>query len=366
MRKLQKLWIILFLGILFTAPVLFLTMPRHQYSTSERRKLKTMPAITMEGILDKSCMQSIEEYLLDHFPFREQLRRMKAYYAYDILQQKENNGIYVAGGCAGKLEYPLRESEIAKAADRMLSLKQQYFPDARTYYAIVPDKNYYQASAYGYPVMDYEKLDNILQKKLTDMSQISLWDTLTIEDYYCTDTHWRQERLQPVVDRIGEQLDFSIDLSTLRKESIYPFYGVYYGQSALPLQPDTICYYTDEIIENVQVWNLEDDQIESVYRPQITEKEGQVDLYDFYLGGASPVQVLTSPQAQTDRKLIIFRDSFGSSLAPLLSEVYHEIILIDTRYISASRLGEYVDFTDADVLFLYNTLLLNHASMLKE
>ena len=258
------------------------------------------------------------------------------------------------------------DSLVAKAADRMLSLKQQYFPDARTYYAIVPDKNYYQASAYGYPVMDYEKLDNILQKKLTDMSQISLWDTLTIEDYYCTDTHWRQERLQPVVDRIGEQLDFSIDLSTLRKESIYPFYGVYYGQSALPLQPDTICYYTDEIIENVQVWNLEDDQIESVYRPQITEKEGQVDLYDFYLGGASPVQVLTSPQAQTDRKLIIFRDSFGSSLAPLLSEVYHEIILIDTRYISASRLGEYVDFTDADVLFLYNTLLLNHASMLKE
>ena len=220
MRKLQKLWIILFLGILFTAPVLLLTMPKHLYSTSERRKLKTMPAITMEGILDKSCMQSIEEYLLDHFPFREQLRRMKAYYAYDILQQKENNGIYVAGGYAGKLEYPLRDSEIAQAADRMLSLKQQYFPDARTYYAIVPDKNYYQASAYGYPVMDYEKLDNILQKKLTDMSQISLWDTLTIEDYYCTDTHWRQERLRPVVDRIGEQLDFSIDLSSVPKKDI--------------------------------------------------------------------------------------------------------------------------------------------------
>ena len=77
MRKLQKLWIILFLGILFTAPVLLLIMPKQQYSISERRKLKTMPAITMDGILDKSCMQSIEEYLLDHFPFREQLRRMR-------------------------------------------------------------------------------------------------------------------------------------------------------------------------------------------------------------------------------------------------------------------------------------------------
>lgn len=366
MRKMQKLLVILFLGILFTAPVLLLIMPKQQYSTSERRKLKTMPAITMEGILDKSYMQSIEEYLLDHFPFREQLRRMKAYYAYDILRQKENNGIYVAGDYAGKLEYPLRESEIVKAADRMISLKQQYFPDARTYYAIVPDKNYYQAAANGYPSMDYEKLEKILQEKMTDMSQIPLWDTLTIEDYYCTDTHWRQERLQSVADRIGEHLGFSIDLSTLTKESIYPFYGVYYGQSALPLQPDTMCYYTDETIQNVRVWNLENNQIESVYRPQIVEKDGPTDLYDFYLGGASPVQILTSPQAQTDRKLIIFRDSFGSSLAPLLSEVYHEIILIDTRYISASRLGEYVDFTDADVLFLYNTLLLNHASMLKE
>ena len=58
MRKLQKLWIILFLGILFTAPVLLLIMPKQQYSISERRKLKTMPAITMDGILDKSCMQS--------------------------------------------------------------------------------------------------------------------------------------------------------------------------------------------------------------------------------------------------------------------------------------------------------------------
>ena len=366
MRKMQKVFVIVFSMILFAVPVLFLLMPKQQYSAAERRKLKTVPAITTESILDKSYMQSLEEYFLDHFPFREQLRRIKAYYADDILQQKENNGNYVAGGYAGKLEYPLRESEVTKAADRMMSLKQQYFPDARTYYAIVPDKNYYQAAAYGYPSMDYNRLEEILQKKLTDMSQISLWDTLTIEDYYRTDTHWRQERLQTVVDRIGEQMDFSLDMGNMSVQSVYPFYGVYYGQSALPLQPDTMYYCTSEAIDKVQVWNIETQSTDDEYHPQIADSDGPADLYDLYLGGASPVQVLTSPLAQTDRKLIIFRDSFGSSLAPLLAEVYHEIILIDTRYISASRLGEYVDFADADVLFLYNTLLLNHASMLKE
>ena len=65
--------------------------------------------------------------------------------------------------------------------------------------------------------------------------------------------------------------------------------------------------------------------------------------------------------------MIIFRDSFTSSLAPLLLEAYQEIILVDTRYISSTLLGEYVDFEEPDtqILFLYNTLLLNNSSMLK-
>ena len=79
------------------------------------------------------------------------------------------------------------------------------------------------------------------------------------------------------------------------------------------------------------------------------------------------MQVIKSPLAGTQKRLIIFRDSFTSSLAPLLLEAYQEIILVDTRYISSTLLGEYVDFEkpDTQILFLYNTLLLNNSSMLK-
>ena len=364
-HRLQKILTITFMSFLLAMAILFICMPKQQYSSSERRRLSSMPKLTISSITDKTYMQSIEGYLLDHFPFREQFRRIKAYYAYDVLQQKENNDIYVAQGYAAKLEYPLQQSSIEKAADKMQALKTQYFPNVQTYYAIVPDKNYFLAEQNGYPAIDYGQMEQIMQQKLTDMSYIPLWDTLEIEDYYQTDTHWRQEQLGSVLNRLGESMDFSIDMTHMSAESITPFYGVYYGQSALPMQPDTLYYLTDEIIESASVWNLETDNTNTLYQRDILNREGVVDTYDVFMSGAASIQVITSPKAQIDKKLIIFRDSFTSSLAPLLSEVYHEIILIDTRYIASSLLGEYVDFSNADVLFLYNTVLLNHASMLK-
>ncbi len=75
--------------------------------------------------------------------------------------------------------------------------------------------------------------------------------------------------------------------------------------------------------------------------------------------------MIMSPDAVTDRRLIIFRDSYTSSLVPLLLGAYREITLVDLRYIDSARIGEYVDFAGADILFLYNTVIVNHAEMLK-
>jgi hypothetical protein len=41
------------------------------------------------------------------------------------------------------------------------------------------------------------------------------------------------------------------------------------------------------------------------------------------------------------------------------------VTLVDIRYIRSELVGEYVDFVDQDVLFIYNALLLNSANVLK-
>lgn len=72
-----------------------------------------------------------------------------------------------------------------------------------------------------------------------------------------------------------------------------------------------------------------------------------------------PLIEIQNQNAETKKELLIFRDSFGSSLAPLLIENYKKITLIDLRYISSDILDNYIIFNDQDVLFIYSTLILN-------
>jgi hypothetical protein len=73
---------------------------------------------------------------------------------------------------------------------------------------------------------------------------------------------------------------------------------------------------------------------------------------------------ITNPNATTDKELVIFRDSFGSSLSPLLVEGYAKVTVLDIRYMNSSMLNRYVRFNDQDVLFIYSTLVLNNSSTL--
>ena len=82
-----------------------------------------------------------------------------------------------------------------------------------------------------------------------------------------------------------------------------------------------------------------------------------------FLSGATPLITIENPQSNSNKELLLFRDSFGSSLAPLLAYNYSKITLIDLRYISEKLLDEYIDFKNQDVLFIYNTLVLNQGIM---
>ena len=95
------------------------------------------------------------------------------------------------------------------------------------------------------------------------------------------------------------------------------------------------------------------------------DKAAGKDPYDLYLSGPVAILEITNPLAETDRELIVFRDSFGSSLVPLLVQDYAKITLIDTRYVMTDYVGKFVDFHGQDVLMLYSPLVLNNSTMLK-
>ena len=91
-----------------------------------------------------------------------------------------------------------------------------------------------------------------------------------------------------------------------------------------------------------------------------------MDSYNMFLSGSTPIIRIENKNQNNERELFIFRDSFASSLTPLLLEQYSNITLIDLRYISASKLNDVVDFKKGDVLFLYSTMIINQSVMLKD
>ena len=121
---------------------------------------------------------------------------------------------------------------------------------------------------------------------------------------------------------------------------------------------------TDDMIDGCRTFNYETNEEGRVYD---LEKLSGRDPYDVFLSGATALITVENPDAakETDRELIIFRDSFGSSLAPLLLSDYARITLVDLRYIKWSYLDQFIDFDRQDILFIYGTTLLNDSYVLK-
>jgi hypothetical protein len=118
------------------------------------------------------------------------------------------------------------------------------------------------------------------------------------------------------------------------------------------------------VLENCTVTNLETGTT-MVYNLNKLTDGSSMDNYDIFLDGPAALITIENPAADTDRELILFRDSFGSSIAPLFVEAYAKVTLVDLRYLSSEYLGDYVSFGEADVLFLYSTTILNTSEMLK-
>lgn len=338
--------------------------PDSEYSAAERRKLEKLPALTLETITDGSFMKKFESYSLDQFPMRDGFRRLKAWVSECIFQKADNNEIYVYDGYAVKMEYPLYEDSLENAASKFEKLYENYLKgsDCQIYAAIVPDKNYFLGEKSGHLVMDYEKLRESMKQKMDYARWIDLEDTLEIGDYYQTDIHWRQERLVDTAGKIGQTMGISLKNDYEIKALEDEFYGVYFGQSALALPGETLYYLTNETLEHCMVYNYETEKITGIY--DLSKAQGK-DPYELFLSGSVSLLKLENPLAETDRELILFRDSFGSSLVPLLAEGYRSITLVDIRYIQSEVLEKFLTFEDQDVLFLYSTSVLNHSETLK-
>ncbi len=348
--------------------------PADSYSFTERKNLAQFPNITWDSIVKKDFMKDFETYTLDQFPLREKFANIKAGVNLYLLQMKNNlrgdNNYYVEDGYISEMEYPMSPDNLQYASSVFQKIYNMYLrtKGITPYLAIIPDKNYFMAEASGQLMMDYEALVETMKEQNPNMEYIDIFDLLSLEDYYKTDTHWRQEKIIDVAKRLAERMGVTLagnyKFNTLDK----PFAGVYYGQSGIPgVEKEPLIYLTNDILDGCIVKTFHPVTGQKVEMPMydVNNEEREKDLYEIYLSGSLGYIEIENPNATTDKELVIFRDSFGSSLSPLFAEGYAKVTIIDVRQMASTELIKYVRFNNQDVLFIYSTLVLNNSSTLK-
>jgi len=363
--KVKRIYLICLLSALFFGLSLFAIFKApNDYSLSERRKLEQMPRISLQTLLNGRFMQDFEDYTLDQFPLRDSFRSLKANIAMHLMGQKDSNGLYIHNGSVAKMEYPLNEDSIEYAGkvftgvyDKLLAGKAD-----KVMFAIVPDKNCYLAEDAGVLHMDYDEFFEKMRSATSFAEHIELRDFLSIDDYYLTDTHWRQESIVDAAQAIAEALGTGIPDKYEKVRLDEPFKGVYFSQLGLSLDTEELYYLTNDIISEFQVFDFESNKAIPVYNEALA---AGADPYEMFLTGPLSLVTIENPNINTQKELIIFRDSFGSAIAPLLAQGYSKVTLIDIRYIQPMMLKSFVNFEGADVLFLYSSMVLNNSTTLK-
>ena len=324
-------------------------------SVAERRKLATMPELTTKSLFDGTYFKKFDSYVTDQFVERDAFRKIKI--DIELSTKGEYNNLYLYDDYIIEEIFPLNSNSINNLTSKINYIKDTYLNDnSNIYYTIIPDKNYFVNN--GNLKLDYNKLQDMMKSNLTNLNYINIFDKLTLDNYYKTDTHWKEEDLFNVANTIANQMNFDITNNNNVVNTITTFKGSYAGRLSVTKDIDTIKTISNPSTLNSSVYNYETKKYTDIYD---YTKINSLDKYDIYLSGAVPIIDITNNNTSSDKELIVFRDSYGSSLIPLLIEGYKKITVIDIRYISSKILNKYIDFNDQDVLFMYSILTINNS-----
>lgn len=248
---------------------------------------------------------------------------------------------------------PMNKQMVDYAINLFTRIDNEYVKDNNCYFVLIPDKYKYLADKSD----DYYEFYDYMCASLDFATPIDIYEQLGSNDYYKTDPHWRQECIVDVADKINMEMGNSGKLIFDVNKVDIPFEGNYLRRINIDIEADELFCVKNDVVDNLYVNN---DVLVYDY-----DKLSSSEQYDFFLSGNQSIVTIKNLLSTSDKRLIIFRDSFASSLAPLLSTDYSEIVLIDLRYVMSDLLKDRVDFNNADVLFIYSTTMINSSLSMK-
>lgn len=354
-----------FFVVLAAITLLSIFLPRRAYSETEKRSLRTLPALTAESLTtreeSRKFSTNYEAYVADQFLLRDAFVGVKNE-TERLIGKTDINGVYL-----GKDGYLFAKEVTAPARfDPNIDAVRRFFEELKqdknvqnTALMLVPD------SAQLYPERLPSFAENYATSPLCETAQTALSDAFLDplillsahkdeELYYRTDHHWTTHGAYYAYTQIADAFGFvPHDRSDYEIACVSEsFLGTYAAKVNLPgLIPDRIDRYL-LCGTAIPAMKNERESYPSIYFEDALQTSDQ---YTYFLGKNQAFLEIET-DAATDRTLVLVKDSYAHSLVPFLLDHYHRILCIDLRYYEQS-VSDLISSIDGptDVLLLYQT-----------
>ena len=242
---------------------------------------------------------------------------------------------------------------------------ERYLDGNNVYVSVVPDKNYQVMKKTGGDLSGYTFLVSSVRNGIPSARYIDIMDSISLDAYYKTDAHWKQESIVGTAGKIASSMNSPIPSGGYETSAPYEFSGTYLKSGKAEVPKEELRHVSNSTISSMTAKALGMSGSFTDIQMYSAAKMSGAEEYDYFLGGAQTVVTIENPAASNDKELVIFRDSFGSSIAPLIAQGYKKTTLVDLRYVVPDMLPNFVSFENSDVLFLYSANIFNNGRILK-
>lgn len=354
---------VIFVFVLAAVFLINLIAPDKSFSASENRMLQEFPSISVSNYFGGRLESKMESYVNDQFLMRGSFIKVKS--AVDVTEGKlKANGVYRArdGYLIEDIVTP-NQKTISSAETALKNFKSKY-PKLNIAFLLAPNAGNIMSDKLPLTVSmaDQNKsIDDFYKNiKASGIKPIDVRKTFNkkkedVQLYYRTDHHWTSDgaylAYKATVPALGAGMPMEFESKVVKND----FAGTMYSKSGftggrydsikinLPKNKKaakpSVIYYGDTKKKTTKFYQLKN-----------LDKK---DAYTVFGGSNHPMYTVKTP-TESNRRLLLIKDSYANSVIPMLAQHYREIVVVDPRY--------YFDNVDdliasegiTDVLFLYN------------
>lgn len=358
-NRIAKVLTVIISLIILSFAILFIFSEKKAFSENENRYLQSFPSFSFEDFISGSYIEDFEDFLQDHFPFRDFLIGCKTKF-YQLIGHDKVNDVYF-----GKNNYLIEEFKNTQNKDRIISILNRFASEsdvdisfllAPTSYEIY--SNYLSSLTIG---KDEKEIFKYYEENL-NFPVISLFSSFESKKdeyqlFYKTDHHWTSYGAYFAYQEFRKFKGLSYhDIDEYKiKEVSNNFLGTIYSK-VLPLSYEKDVISRFDLGNEDYVVHYQNRDSYSFYEDSYLNKK---DKYSYFLDNNHPLITIENNNLNDSSNILVIKDSYANSMIPFLSSHYETVHVIDPRYYKQS-IKEYIKENEIDeVLLIYNILTLD-------